>query len=63
MRKIRIDDGTKLIELAETLEVDRTTVQLIESGQRLPSFEYVYKFSIVYGISVDQLIELCELKA
>lgn len=31
MRKIRIDDGTKLIELAETLEVDRTTVQLIES--------------------------------
>lgn len=56
MRLIRIDQNIKKTVLAHQLGVDRVTVFLIESGKRLPSLNYIYKFSKIFGINIDYLI-------
>lgn len=56
---IREYNGIDKTELAKLLRVNRKTVYLIESGQRLPSLDYIYKFSKMFQIMVDELIELC----
>ena len=45
-------------QLAEQLSFNRTTVIDIENGERLPSLEYVYKFSKIFMMPIDKLIEL-----
>lgn len=56
MRLIRIDKAIKKTELAELLGVDRATVFQIENGKRLPSLSYIYKFSNLFGITIDELL-------
>ena len=61
LRLIRIDKEVKKTALAESLQVDRATIFLIENGRRLPSLNYIYKFSQIFGIGIDEIIRLCSL--
>ena len=61
LRLIRIDKEVKKTALAELLQVDRATIFLIENGRRLPSLNYIYKFSQIFGIGIDEIIRLCSL--
>ena len=42
-------------ELAEELEVHKTTISKIESGDNLPSLEMLVKFATFFGVSTDAL--------
>lgn len=59
MAHIRREEMMSKTQLAEQLGVNRTTVIDIENGERLPSLEYIYKFSKIFMMSIDKLIELC----
>lgn len=59
MRIIRIDKYVSMTALAEQLKVNRATIRLVEMGKRLPSLEYIYKFSQIFEISIDQIIDKC----
>ena len=59
MRIIRIDKYVSMTALAEQLKVNRATIRLVETGKRLPSLEYIYKFSQIFEISIDQIIDKC----
>ena len=61
LRLIRIDKEVKKTALSELLQVDRATIFLIENGRRLPSLNYIYKFSQIFGIGIDEIIRLCSL--
>lgn len=37
--------------------VDSTTVIALEKGKRLPSLDYIYKFSKIFNFPIDYLIE------
>ena len=58
MRAIRIDGNIKKTVLAEQLNVNRVTVFYIESGRRLPSLTYFYKFSQLFGLPMEKIIDL-----
>ena len=61
LRLIRIDKNVRKTELAKQLGVDRATIFFIENGRRLPSLNYIYKFSRIFGIGIDEIIRLCSL--
>ena len=56
MRLIRITANIKKTVLAQQLGVDRSTVFLVEKGERLPSLSYIYKFANKFGLSVDYIL-------
>lgn len=58
MKRIREDAGMSTKRIANILEVDRSTVSLYERGQRAPSLNYANKFCHLFGISLDELIEI-----
>lgn len=58
MLYIRTRNEMKKTTLAEYIGVDRSTVSKIENGDRLPSLDYVYKFSQIFLVAVDELIRL-----
>lgn len=60
---IRTRNEMKKTTLAEHIGVDRSTVSKIENGERLPSLDYVYKFSKIFIIKIDDLIELSTEKS
>lgn len=46
-------------ELARDMEIDRSTVTAFESGKRFPSLVFIYKFSKMFEIPIDEIIEMC----
>lgn len=58
MRYIRELNEVQITKLSKSIGVERITVMRIEKGERLPSLEYVYRFSRIFNIKVDYLIEL-----
>lgn len=58
MRYIRKLNEVQITTLSKNLGVERITVMRIENGERLPSLEYIYRFSNIFNISVDKLIKL-----
>ena len=56
MKYIRKTNGVTKMHLAYCMGVDRNTIGLIEKGQRLPSLNYVYRFSKMFEISMDELV-------
>lgn len=53
---LRFMNLDKQTSLARLIGVNRTTLMDIEKGYRLPSLEFIYKLSIIYRISIDDLI-------
>ena len=52
---LRDKSGLSQSELAEELEVHKTTISKIESGGNLPSLEMLVKFAKFFGVSTDAL--------
>ena len=57
MKYIRKTHKVTKTHLALCMGVDRNTVALIEKGERLPSLNYTYKFSKMFEISIEELID------
>ncbi|GEM_PF-1439850 len=57
MEYIRLKAHVSKTQLASMIGVDRTTVIALEKGKRLPSLEYIYKFSKIFNFPIDYLIE------
>lgn len=59
LRAIRECNDINKTALADMIGVNRKTIILIENGQRLPSLDYIYKFSKLFQTSIDMLISYC----
>lgn len=57
LKAVRLKEEITCAQLANYLDVDRKTIYLIESGNRLPSLEYIYKFSKAFNHTIEELIE------
>lgn len=57
MKLIREKNDISKVELANRLKVNRKTIGLLENGERLPSLEYIYNFSLIFDITIDDLIK------
>ena len=57
MEFIRLKAHVSKTQLASMIGVDRTTVIALEKGKRLPSLDYIYKFSKTFNCAIDYLIE------
>ncbi len=56
LRYIRESADVKKTELADMLGVNRITIKQIEDGLRLPSLDYIYRFSKIFLIGIDEII-------
>ena len=56
LRYIRESAEVKKTELADMLGVNRITIKQIEDGRRLPSLDYIYRFSKIFLIGIDEII-------
>ena len=59
LQKIRESRCLSVAELAREMDVSRKTIFLIEKGQRFPSLVYVFKFSEICEIGIDNIMEMC----
>ena len=58
LRAIRECNGINKTDLARMIGVNRKTVLLIENGERLPSLEYIYKFSKIFQMKIDDICSI-----
>ena len=56
IKKIRKDKGITQQQLADYIDVDRTTLSHYESGVRLPSIYILWKIADIFDVSIDELI-------
>lgn len=61
MKYIRKTNSVTKTHLAFCMGVDRNTVALIEKGERLPSLNYTYRFSKMFEMSMDELVDYYHL--
>lgn len=59
LQKIRESRCLSVAELAREMDVSRKTIFLIEKGQRFPSLVYIFKFSKICEVGIDDIIEMC----
>ena len=59
LKAIRECNGVSKTDLARMVGVNRKTVLLVENGERLPSLEYIYKFSKSFSLTIDYLLSFC----
>jgi transcriptional regulator with XRE-family HTH domain len=55
-KKYRKQKGLTQIELAEILDVDRSTISKWENGENLPKVNKLVKISSILGVPVDELL-------
>ena len=56
LKAIRTRNLISQADLAEMIGVNRKTVILIESGDRFPSLLYIFKFSEVMKLTIDEIV-------
>lgn len=56
LRALRIQNNYSQQELADKLNVNRSTVTLYETGVNEPPIEKLNKLSILYNVSIDYII-------
>lgn len=57
VRERRIEKGWTQDELGERLDVSRQTINSIERGRYNPSLILAYKFSQLFGCTIEQLFD------
>ena len=57
MKKIRRDNNITKVKLAYVLETSVRTLERYESGETIPSFEYMINFAMYFGAELVGLIE------
>jgi transcriptional regulator with XRE-family HTH domain len=60
IREIREDRGLSQEKLAELAELHRTYISSVEQGRRNISFENIHKIAAALGVSMTELVQLCE---
>lgn len=60
LRAIRECNDINKTDLARMIGVNRKTILLIENGDRLPSLEYIYKFSKIFQMKIDDICSTLE---
>ena len=58
LRKIRIDSGEVLKDMADKLEVTSSYLSAIENGKRAVPEDYVQKIASLYGLSQERQRDL-----
>lgn len=56
LKAIRECNGVSKTDLARMVGVNRKTVLLVENGERFPSLEYIYKFSKIFQLKIDDIL-------
>lgn len=62
LKELREKAGLNQKECAEKLNVSRGSISFYENEERLPDIETVYNISTLFGVSVDYLIGLTDVK-
>ena len=57
LRELRIEKGWSQETLANLAEIDRTYIPGIENGKRNVSLAIIEKLSIVFNISISELVK------
>ncbi len=60
IRQVREDRGLSQERLAELADLHRTYVSSVELGHRNISFENIHRIANALGISMTELVQLCE---
>jgi transcriptional regulator with XRE-family HTH domain len=60
IRQVREDRGLSQERLAELADLHRTYVSSVELGRRNISFENIYRIANALGVSMTELVQLCE---
>ena len=61
LRKHRIRLGLTQQQVAEKINVDRSTYSYYELGRTTPSIETLYELTKLFGVSADELIKKDEM--
>lgn len=56
LKNLRIEKGLTQIELANALNISRSTIGMYEQGKREPNLETQEKIARFFGVSIDYLI-------
>jgi len=60
LEELRILYGYSVSRVARELKVTRMTIYLWESGKTMPNASHLRRLSKLYGISMDELLEVLE---
>lgn len=60
LKEIRIEQGIRLKDVAEQLNVTIRTISRYEDGSREPSLDMLIKFCKLYKVSSDYLLGLSD---
>lgn len=55
MRELRISASLKIEDVANSVQISRSTLNMYELGLRIPEDNIKMKLARFYGLSVDQL--------
>lgn len=58
MKKIRKDNSITKVKLAYVFETSVRTVERYESGETIPSFEYMINFAMYFDEKIDEIIDI-----
>lgn len=56
-KKIRKQNNITQLELAQKLEVSKTTIANYEQGVNMPNYEILEKLTIIFNCSYDDLLK------
>lgn len=55
-RRLRTAAGLTQVEIAEKLEISRSTIGMYETGAREPDFETLEKIAVFFNVDIDYLL-------
>ena len=58
LKKLRKDRGITQEELAKLINMERSTIANWERGAKRPSFDALVNYSLIFGVSLDELAGL-----
>ena len=62
LRAVRLMAGETLTEVAESVDVAKTTIAMYERGERTPSLDILKALAAHFGISIDYLVRVVDLE-
>ena len=58
LKNLRINNGYSISKTAELLQISQTTLRSYESGESFIRIDVLYKISQIYGIKIDQILNM-----
>ena len=60
IRELRIQRGMTQVDLAKRLGVSKSVVSSYENGIHLPPYDILIRLSMLFGVSCDYLLGICD---